>query len=1064
MKTTQRLCRAVVATLLAMLGGCGSGGGGDSRNYNTLGGQISMNLVNAPGGAITGLQLYDGVETYDVTLPAQTTGSIPFSFPTALSQGTAYTITVVNSPTGFACTPSANAAGTMGTAEVTNVTVTCTDSVFTVSGTVQLNLVNALTSNVELAISDGSDTISVQLPAGATTATLPAFSFPTALETGAQYKVSVPDNPTDLTCTATNASGTITSTDVKNVLVTCADSAFELSGEVSVSLQNPYTSNTATVVLTDGTNLATSTVTLGSGLTGNESFTFPNLIAQGAPYTVHVATTPLGSPSGLTCTPSNNMGTIASANVTNIAVNCSDAIYSLGGTVTGLQFGGSVLLSDNNESITVGQGPSSFGFTFPTALAYSSPYSVSIQAQSLVQCSLGNATGSVAPVPSVTLTCALPALALLAGSAGSSSNPVITPGNLSLAVPTGVAVDAAGNVYVADSDNNEIRKITPAGVVTTLAGSSTNTSFEPVDGTGAAASFNDPQGIAADAAGNIFVADTGNNLIRKITPAGVVTTVAGSATAGFARPSGIAVDTAGNIYVADTFNNEIRKITPAGVVITLAGSTTIGVADGVGAAAGFYNPQGVAVDAAGNVYVADGGNCEIRKITPTGVVTTLAGSLSIGSADGPGSSASFYFPQGVALDPAGNIYVADGGNNEIRKITPAGVVTTLAGSTNGMGSANGTGAAASFSGPQGVAVDTAGNVYVADTDNFEIREITAAALVTTFAGSVSQSGEQVDGLGNTASFFGAEGVAIDGAGNVYVADKNEIRKITPAGVVTTLAGSGNFGFADGTGSAASFQLPTGVAVDAAGDVYVADTINCDIRKITPAGVVTTLAGSGGGGFADGAGAAASFFYPQGVAVDKEGTVYVADTDNNKIRKITPAGVVTTLAGSGNFGALDGTGSAASFSEPSGVAVDAAGNVYVSDSNEIRKITPAGVVTTLAGSMAGGSTDGTGAAATFYNTQGVAVDTLGNVFVADGSNNIRKITDEGVVTTVIGNSSNLVLLPGSLPGSLGKPSGIALSAPDRQGNWNMVISTTSPGVSGTTLSAVAEVMFANAAFY
>ncbi len=341
------------------------------------------------------------------------------------------------------------------------------------------------------------------------------------------------------------------------------------------------------------------------------------------------------------------------------------------------------------------------------------------------------------------------------------------------------------------------------------------------------------------------------------TPAATVTTPgAPSAPSGarsgasFLSPVGFAVDPAGNVYVADYGNNEIYRITPAGVVKTFAGSGAQGDADGAGSAASFYFPESVAVDSAGNVYVADYGNNEIRKITPAGAVKTFAGSSTKGDADGTGSAASFDGPEGVAVDSAGNAYVADYGNNEIRKITPAGVVRTFAG-LGAQGDADGTGSAASFDGPEGVAVDPAGNVYVADYGNNEIRKITPAGVVTTFAGSGAQG--DADGTGSAASFDGPEGVAVDSAGNVYVADygNNKIRKITPAGVVTTFAGSGAQGDADGTGSAASFDGPEGVAVDSAGNVYVGDEFNNEIRKITPAGVVTTFAGSGAEGDADG---------------------------------------------------------------------------------------------------------------------------------------------------------------------------------------------------------------------
>jgi serine/threonine protein kinase, bacterial len=259
--------------------------------------------------------------------------------------------------------------------------------------------------------------------------------------------------------------------------------------------------------------------------------------------------------------------------------------------------------------------------------------------------------------------------------------------------------------------------------------------------------------------------------------------------------------------------------------------------------------------------------------------------------------------------------------------------------TGSPGADNGMGVQASFRFPLGVAVDAAGNVYVADTDNHMIRKIASNGQVTTVAGNGTSG--SADGAGAGASFNLPIGVAADAAGNLYVADvlNHKIRKITPIGEVSTFAGSGSIGFSDGTGIAASFTFPQGVAVDGAGNVYVADTDNHRIRKITAGGEVSTLAGSGLPGSADGTGAAASFNFPHGVAVDAFGNVYVADRFNFKIRKITPAGVVTTLAGISTFGAVDGTAAVASFNEPVGVTVDAFGNIYVADNNnnKIRKI-------------------------------------------------------------------------------------------------------------------------------
>ena len=350
---------------------------------------------------------------------------------------------------------------------------------------------------------------------------------------------------------------------------------------------------------------------------------------------------------------------------------------------------------------------------------------------------------------------------------------------------------------------------------------------------------------------------------------------------------------------ADTINTATAALNPTntggavpatvyGQISTFAGSGIFGFLNGTGTAAKFNTPTGIATDIAGNIYVADYGNNVIRKITPAGVVTTLAGSGVIGSKDSTGTGASFHFPAGVATDVAGNVYVADQSNNLIRKITSAGVVTTLAGS-GVPGAVNGTGTTASFNNPDGVATDTAGNVYVADFTNNLIRKITPAGVVTTLAGSGTPGA--TNGTGTAASFNAPFSVATDAAGNVYVADRqnNLIRKITPGGVVTTLAGSGVHGAANGTGTAASFGAPNGVATDAAGNVYVAEYDNNDIRKITHAGVVTTIAGSDTSGSANGIGAAASFKTPYGVAGDASGYIYVADADNALIRKISVAG-------------------------------------------------------------------------------------------------------------------------------------------------------------------------------
>lgn len=643
-------------------------------------------------------------------------------------------------------------------------------------------------------------------------------------------------------------------------------------------------------------------------------------------------------------------------------------------------------------------------------------------------------------------------LALLAGSIGGSGLVDASGTAARFNMPSGLAADAAGYLYVADTANGAIRKIAPGGDVSTLAGSAGRQGS--ADGIGAAAQFDHPGAVAADAEGNVFVADTANHTIRKISPAGEVTTLAGLAdqrgstdgvghAARFAYPNGIAVDAGGSVYVADTLNHTIRKINPGGLVSTVAGvPDNPGSADGTGPSARFNSPTDVAVAADGTLLVADSGNCAIRKVSATGVVSTFAGMGGIcGSDDGSGSAARFASPRGVALDAQGNLYVTDGtrtepdgfgyptvvvvGNN-IRKITPAGTVSTL--------TAAGTGVAdetAPFANPSGITVGPSGKVYVADTLTHVIREVGPGGDVTTIAGMAGYVGSR-DGSGADARFLSPTGVATDAANNVYVSDPgaSTIRRIAPSGMVTTLAGTASSpGSSNGTGPQARFYNPRGLAVDSQGNVIVADAFNNAIRKITPAGVVTTLAGViGTSGSADGPAAQATFFLPTGVAIDAADNVYVSDYGNDNIRKITASGEVSTLAGSaGNAGSADGMGRAATFNNPEALAVDASGNLFVADNHTVRKIAPSGLVSTVAG-LAGtpSNVDGVGADARFYHPNGVAVGADGNLYVSDMDNySIRKITPDGTVSTYIGVAGSRGIKLGPLPGSLERPFGLAV---------------------------------------
>ena len=335
-----------------------------------------------------------------------------------------------------------------------------------------------------------------------------------------------------------------------------------------------------------------------------------------------------------------------------------------------------------------------------------------------------------------------------------------------------------------------------------------------------------------------------------------------------------------------------------------------------------------------------------------------------GSADGTNNAARFFHPSGVTVDGGGNVYVGDSANDTIRKLTPIGtnwVVRTIAGAAGSWASADGTNNAARFSEPYGVAVDGSGNVYVADMENCTIRKVAPVGtnwVVSTIAGSAGSFG-YADGVGSAARFDDPWGVAVDSGGNVYVADYNNssIRKVTPVGtnwIVSTIAGVyWSSGSADGPGGTARFYGPSGIAVGSNGNVYVADTYNYTIRKLAPTGTnwfVSTIAGLAGSlGYADGTNSRARFAYPYGVAVDSRGNVYVADEYNDTVRKLMPEGtnwVVTTIAGlAGSSGSADGTGSAARFYGATGVAIDSSGNVFVADTynNTIRRGIPSGVV-------------------------------------------------------------------------------------------------------------------------
>lgn len=606
-------------------------------------------------------------------------------------------------------------------------------------------------------------------------------------------------------------------------------------------------------------------------------------------------------------------------------------------------------------------------------------------------------------------------------AAGSEDGPVSIA---RFARPCGVAVDEAGNVYVSDTDNHTIRRVGTDGKVTTLAGMAEVSGA--VDGVGSEARFYAPNGVAVDAAGIVYVADSGNQVIRRIGTDGRVSTLAGLAfrsgsvdgegpSARFASPTSIVIEKqTGNLLVTDRSSHTIRRVTPTGVVTTVAGKAySSGHVNGPAAQARFNYPYGIGVDAAGNIFVAENGNMVVRKITPAGEVSTLAGSPGVlGAVDGVGGQARFTGLVGLCVDRNGVVWVSQFNMNSIRLVAPDGRVSTLIPGASLDASRDGAANVARFAEPFGLAADAAGNVYVADSLNHGIRRITPTGVVSTVAGQTSRRGYD-DGPAGSARLNYPNGLAIAPDGSVYFAEEYNgiVRKLSPSGEVRTIAGTaGHNGWSDGSGASVHFGQPYSVAVDAEGMVYVADFGTDVIRKMTPEGVVTTIAGKAGtSGSDDGQGVSARFRGPEGVAVDRNGTVYVADTFNHTIRRISKEGVVTTVAGSaGNTGATDGMGEAARFNTPRALAVGPDGVLYVADTNNylIRRVTPAGAVTTFAGTPGVmGFVNGLRLEARFGEVWGITVDAAGAVYVVDSNYHaVRRIGIDGRVTTLGGASS------------------------------------------------------------
>lgn len=633
--------------------------------------------------------------------------------------------------------------------------------------------------------------------------------------------------------------------------------------------------------------------------------------------------------------------------------------------------------------------------------------------------------------------------------------------------PEGTAIDASGNLYIADRYNSRIRKVASDGTISTVAGNGT-AGYSGDGGPAASAELNAPEGVAVDTAGNLYIADTYNGCIRKVDTSGIITSVAGKCgTLGYNVDSGpaatvelyyptavAAVGNQGELYIADAYNNRIRHVFLSEVGIggvsllymnTVAGGGTDdayydyyseGATDVI-----FNNPSGLAVNSSGTIlYIADRDNHVISKVLTDGTNTDgtiypMAGTGTAGYVDAAGPYAKFYYPNDVAVDSAGNVYVADQLNYAIRKITSLNIagkptqynVSSVVGSIyrfDGFYGDGGPAASAELDNPTGVTFDSTGALYITDSQNQRIRRIDTSGIINTVVGN-GVAGYYGDGL-SSAGFSGDGGTAtlaylnspyqtaVDAGGNIYIADRgnNRVRKIAVNGVISTIAGNGTAGSTGDGGAALNAELndPIGVAVDGVGNVYIAEYHGNRIRKVKPDGIITTVAGNGTAGYTGDGGQATSaeIHAPIGLAVDAYNYLYIVDNGNGCIRKVTGT-VISTVAGTGTYGYNGDNISAksAQLNDPYGVALDAAGNIYIGDTNNnrIRKVATNGIITTVAGTGAGGYT-GDGGAATSANIHApllLTVDAAGAVYFSDSANDvIRRLNLNGTISTVAGN--------------------------------------------------------------
>ena len=663
----------------------------------------------------------------------------------------------------------------------------------------------------------------------------------------------------------------------------------------------------------------------------------------------------------------------------------------------------------------------------------------------------------------------------------------------SIGYPGGVARDGLGNTYITDSVSSRIFKIDSAGTLTVFAGNGSRIGgeggYSGDGGPATSAELGRPEGVAVDASGNVFIADTDNSVIREVVVAtGTITTVAGNATlgAGYSGdgatatsaqlnlPNGLFVDSSGNIFIADTDNSVIREVVAAtGNIQTVAGNATLGAGhsgDGGAATSAQLNlPNGLFVDSSGNIFIADTFNSVIREVAAaTGNIQTVAGAYyaytytcNYSGDGGAATSAQLCLPSGVSVDGSGNIFIADTDNSVVREVT-AGNIETLAGTgTQGYTGDGGPATSAELNYPNSLFVDASDNVFIADTENFVIREV-SSGTIQTFAGNhtVAYSGD--GNAATSAALYASGGVFVDGSGNVFVADTYNcaIREVLAAsGDIQTVAGNGTCGYSGDGAAATSAQLnyPSGVFVDNLGDIFIADTENSLVREVVAAtGNIQTVAGNGTAGYTGDGGVATSAQLddPYSVFVDSLGDIFIADTDNSAVRCVVGSaggcfgstlavGNITTVAGTGTPCSEPATSCgdggvaiSAQLNFPAGVSVDAFGNLFIADTidSKIREVVAAtGYIQTITGTgIPGYSGDGGPAnSAQLNDPYGVFVDSLGNIFIADTSNSVVRevVAVTGNIQTVAGNGTEGYTGDGGLATSaeLAHPLGVAGNA-------------------------------------